>query len=169
MQATANLARPYAIDPGEGDSTDFLGHTFTFKAGAADTAGAFSVIEIVQRRGGEPPLHVHHREDEAFYLLDGEMTFHVGEKRLAATAGTFVFLPRDVAHTFTVDGDGEARVLQLSSPPGLEQFFREWGDRPLDVERMAEALARYGVEFVGPPPPSEGAALRHAASDGSQR
>lgn len=152
MTVTANPARPFAIHPGEGDRTEFLGHTFTFKAGATDTAGAFSVIEIVQRRGGEPPLHVHHREDEAFYLLEGEMTFHVGGERLPATAGSFVFLPRDVPHTFTVDGEGEASVLQLCSPPGLEEFFRDWGNRPLEAEAMAQALARYGVELVGPPP-----------------
>jgi quercetin dioxygenase-like cupin family protein len=156
MTATVNPARPYVVDPGKGERTEFLGHTFTFKAGAADTAGALSVIEIVQRRGGEPPLHVHHREDEAFYLLEGEMTFHVGDERLRATAGSFVFLPRDVPHSFTVDGDGEARVLQLCSPPGLEEFFRDWGDRPLDLEAMARALAPYGVEFVGPPPGSAG-------------
>ena len=152
MTRAADRARPYVVDPAGGDRTEFLGHTFMFKAGAADTAGAFSVIEIVQRRGGEPPLHVHHREDEAFYLLQGEMTFHVGDERLAASAGSFVFLPRDVPHSFTVDGDGEARVLQLCSPPGLEEFFRAWGDRPLDVEAMAQALAPYEAELVGPPP-----------------
>ena len=76
------------------------------------------------------------------------LTFHVGGQRLPAAAGSFVFLPRDVPHTFTV----EARVLQLASPPGLEAFFLDWGDRPLDVEAMAQALAPYGVEFVGPPP-----------------
>lgn len=156
MTVSANPAAPYVVDPGAGERTEFLGHTFTFKAGASDTGGAFSVIEIVQRRGGEPPLHVHHREDEAFYLLEGAMTFHVGDQRLAATAGSFVFLPRDVPHTFTVEGDGEARVLQLSSPPGLEDFFRQWGERPLDVEAMAQALAAYGVEFVGPPPGRSG-------------
>lgn len=95
---------------------------------------------------------MHHREDEAFYVLDGAMTFHVGEQRLAAPPGSFVFLPRDVPHTFTVDGDGEATVLQLCSPPGLEEFFRDWGERPLDVEAMARALAAYEVELVGPPP-----------------
>lgn len=148
MTVGTQPAGPFAIQPREGASTEFLGHSFSFKAGAGDTAGAFSVIEIVQRRGGEPPLHVHHREDEAFYVLEGEMTFHVGEQRLPAPAGSFVFLPREVPHGFTVDGEGEARVLQLCSPPGLEQFFREWGERPLEVEAMAQALARYGVEFV---------------------
>ncbi|MCA1701030.1 MAG: cupin domain-containing protein, partial [Actinobacteria bacterium] len=70
-------------------------------------------------------------------------------------AGWFVFLPREVPHSFTVDGDGEARVLHLSSPAGLEEFFRDWGERPLDAEAMARALAPYGVEFVGLPPRSK--------------
>ena len=152
MTLNRNPARPYVIPPGEGDRTEFLGHTFTFKAGASNTAGVFSVIEIVQRRGGEPPLHVHHCQDEAFWLLDGAMTFRIGKARFPATAGSFVFLPRGVPHSFTVDGNGEARVLQLSSPPGLEEFFREWAERPLDVEAMAQALAPYGVELLGPPP-----------------
>ena len=65
----------------------------------------------------------------------------MGDERLPATAGSFVFLPRDVPHSFTVDGDGEARVLALASPPGVEEFFRGWGDRPLDVEAMAQAFA----------------------------
>jgi mannose-6-phosphate isomerase-like protein (cupin superfamily) len=149
-------APPRVVAAGAGDTVEFLGHTFEFKAGAADTAGAFSVIEIVQRRGGEPPLHVHHREDEAFCVLSGQMTFHVGDERLVAGPGSFVFLPRGVPHTFTVDGDGEARVLQLAAPPGIERFFREWGDRPLDPAAMAAALEPYGVELLGPPPTASG-------------
>lgn len=155
MAIASPSPRPYCVPPEEGERTDFLGHTFVFKAGAEETGGAFSVIEIVQRRGGEPPLHVHHREDEAFYLLAGEMTFHVGGELLPARTGAFVFLPRAVPHSFTVDGDGVARVLQLASPPGIERFFREWGERPLDVEAMARALEPYGVELVGPPPSPE--------------
>ncbi|HEX7300895.1 MAG TPA: cupin domain-containing protein [Solirubrobacteraceae bacterium] len=143
---------PHVLGPGMGERVAFLGHDFLFKGTAATTGGAFSAIEIVQRRGGEPPRHVHHREDEAFYVLEGEMTFHVGDEVLPAPAGSFVFLPRDVPHTFTVNGDGVARVLQLCSPAGVERFFSEWSDRPLDVPAMATALDEYGVEIVGPPP-----------------
>jgi mannose-6-phosphate isomerase-like protein (cupin superfamily) len=145
-------AAPYALAPGAGESTPFLGHDFVFKATAQGTGGAFSVVEIGQRRDGEPPLHVHHREDEAFYVLEGEMTFYVGDERLHAPAGAFIFLPRGVPHSFTVDGTGVARVLQLCSPAGVERFFSEWGDRPLDVQALAAGLAPYGVEIVGPPP-----------------
>lgn len=152
MSATTRVPAPYLLDREAGDVVDFLGHRCWFTAAAATTGGAFSVLEIVQRRGGEPPMHVHRREDEAFYVLSGAMTFFLGDERLAARAGSFVFLPRDVPHSFTVDGDGEARVLQLLSPPGMEEFFRAWGSRPLDVDAMAAELAPYGVEIVGPPP-----------------
>lgn len=145
------MVTPFATAPGQGDRFVFLGHDFAELATGARTGGAFGLHEIVQRRGGEPPLHVHRREDEAFYLLEGRMTFFVGDRELAAEPGTLVFCPRGVPHSFTVDTD-EARLLQLCAPGGLEAFFSSWRERPFDPEAMAAAMAEYGVEIVGPPP-----------------
>jgi len=126
----------------------FLDHIFVFKATAETTTGSFSVIEADQHRGGEPPRHVHHREDEAFYVLEGEMTFQVGDETLPAPAGSFVFLPRDLPHSFKVGGNGDARVLHFCAPPGLERFFAEWGDRPFDRPAMGAMAEQFGVEFL---------------------
>lgn len=145
------MATAFARSGKEAPSFPFLGHDFAELATGAGTGGAVCVHEILQRAGGEPPMHVHHREDEVFYVLEGRMTFHVGGRTLPAPAGTLVFLPRGEPHGFTVD-TGEARVLQMCTPGGIDRFFAEWGDRPLDVPAMAAALSEHGVEITGPPP-----------------
>ena len=132
---------PRVLAPGEGTTYDFLGHTFTDKVTVADGC-QFCVQEIVQRPGGEPPLHIHHREDEAFYL-DG--------REVEVVPGSFVLAPRGVPHTFTVDSE-EARLLQVLGPTGTEAAFRDLAGQPLDPAALAAALAVYGVEIVGPPP-----------------
>jgi quercetin dioxygenase-like cupin family protein len=129
--------------------------------GADTTDGAYGLVESTIAPGASPPLHVHRREDEAFYVLEGEMTFrHDGEDHPAGP-GTFVFLPRDVPHTFVVEGGTPARVLTLISPSGGEGFFVEGGRTPEteglppagppDIERMQRAAAVYESEIVGPP------------------
>lgn len=109
----------------------------------------------------EPPLHIHHREDEAWYILDGRMTFYVGDEVLEATAGCFAFAPRGIPHTFTVDAE-PTRVLVLASPAGFERFALELG-QPAASDTPPPSLAmpapevlgpvaeRYGIEVVGPP------------------
>jgi mannose-6-phosphate isomerase-like protein (cupin superfamily) len=141
---------PRVLAPGEGVTYDFLGHTFCDKVTTAEGC-QFCVQEIVQRAGGEPPLHVHHREDEAFYVLAGRMTFHLGGRDVDVGPGSFVLAPRGVPHTFTVEGD-EARILQILGPNGTEAAFRELAGQAVDPAVMAAALAPYGVEIVGPPP-----------------
>jgi quercetin dioxygenase-like cupin family protein len=86
------------------------------KATAEATGGAYGLIESTIAPGASPPLHLHRREDEAFYVIEGEITFHYDGEDFAAGPGTFVFLPRDVPHTFVVEGDTPARVSTLISP-----------------------------------------------------
>ena len=129
---------------------------------ARDMEGRVAVLERVERRGEEPPLHLHHREDEIVYVLEGELTYYVDEETHNATAGTCVFLPRGCEHTFSVESD-EARLLVILVPAGLEGYFRDLGrptsgpdgpasaDGRVDAELLVTVAARYGVEVTGPP------------------
>ncbi|MEZ4571683.1 MAG: quercetin 2,3-dioxygenase [Thermomicrobiales bacterium] len=142
----------------------YSGYLLTFLATVEETGGAYSLVEEVGRRGisAEPPMHVHSRESEAFYLLEGRMTFWVGERRIEAGPGMLVSLPPGIPHRFALESD-EVRVLNLCAPAGFEGFFRELSvpapsmevpppsDEPLDVPRLVETAARYGVEILPPP------------------
>jgi quercetin dioxygenase-like cupin family protein len=149
------------IEPGEGQAIWFLRNRMTVKATADTTGGAFGLVESLIAPGFSPPLHVHHREDESFYILEGEVTLQCGEQRFRASAGAFVFLPRDVPHTFVVEGDRPARMLTLLTPGGGEGVFIEGGQRPErdglppatppDIAALKEVSARFGAEIVGPP------------------
>jgi quercetin dioxygenase-like cupin family protein len=153
---------PFALGPGEGTATWFLGTLMTLKATGATTGHAFGLIEQVLPAGFAPPLHVHHGEDEAFYILEGHLTFTCGEHTWEAPAGTFVFLPRDMVHGFRVAGDQPARLLQFNTPAGVEQMFVEAGEpareralppaAPPAVDKLLTLIGRYHVEIVGPPP-----------------
>jgi uncharacterized cupin superfamily protein len=119
------------------------------------------MVEAVAFSSTEPPLHIHHREDEAWYVIDGQMTFYVGEQVLVATSGDFVYAPMGIAHTFTVDVE-PTRVLVFASPAGFEHFAADLGT-PADSDELPRELTmpspevlgpiaeRYGIEIVGPP------------------
>lgn len=150
------------LKPGEGQAAWTLGGKFTVKLEKELAEGRISVIEVLAFRTAEPPLHIHTREDESWYVLEGHMTFHVGGEAHAAPAGTFVFAPMGLAHTFTVDVE-PTRVLLLASPAGFEHFALELGVPADGDEPPEEGLAvpppdiltpvaeRYGIQVVGPP------------------
>lgn len=138
-----------------------LGGRFTVKVRGQDAEGRFSLVEGLAFQTTEPPVHIHHREDEARYVLDGKMTFYVGEETLEATTGSFVFAPKGIPHTFTVDVE-PTRVLVFASPAGFEHFALELGepassdDPPAGLavpgpEVLGPVAERYGIEVVGPP------------------
>ena len=106
----AATAQPIALGRGEGEARWFLGALATIKSTAETTGGRVAVTENWAPRGHGSPLHVHHNEDEWFYVLSGELTFWVDGQVTRATEGSFVFGPRDVPHTFTVSSD-EAHFL----------------------------------------------------------
>ncbi len=150
----------YVLSADGGDALWFLDTRMTVKAGAAQTGGAFTVLEWAAPTGFGPPQHVHHVEDEAFYLLQGEMAVTCGDRSWTTGPGSFVFLPHGIAHAFIVS-DGPARGLQITSPAGFEQFIAHVG-RPAedaglptpsvpDVPLLVEAGQRYGHDIVGPP------------------
>jgi quercetin dioxygenase-like cupin family protein len=137
-------------------SQNFLGAPLTFLIDSADTGGAYSLMEATLRPGDEPPPHVHTAEDEAYYILDGSVTFSCGETISAAEPGSLVFLPRGLQHAFTVHAEA-ARALVIISPGGLDAAFRELShpegaaEAPLPGQ-VLETFARYGVQFPAPPP-----------------
>jgi mannose-6-phosphate isomerase-like protein (cupin superfamily) len=135
---------------------------YTVKIGAEQTEGRLSQLLCRDRRGGAPPLHIHHREDETFYVIAGEISFVVGDQRIEATSGDFVFAPKGVPHAFLVTSD-RAEYLASFSPAGAERFFAEVAPRVVsgepapspsapDPAEFARTAATYGIEIVGPPP-----------------
>lgn len=153
--------RPILVRPGDGPSVWSLGGRFTVKLDESGSAGRFSIVEALAFRATEPPLHIHHREDEAWFVLDGRMTFYVGDEELVATNGSFVLAPMGLAHTFTVDAE-PTRVLVFAAPAGFEHFALELGTAastdtpPLGLampgpDVLGPAAGRYGIEVIGPP------------------
>ena len=128
----------------------------------ADTDGRFALLETRERPGDEPPLHAHTREDEVVYVLEGRVTVSVGGERRDCLTGAAVLLPRGREHAFRVES-GEARLLVLLLPAGLEGLYREVGGATgtHDMEWLVTISARYGVEITGPNP------LAGSGGDGS--
>jgi mannose-6-phosphate isomerase-like protein (cupin superfamily) len=169
LDAEGAASRTFAHEPGEGEALWWFGLLATIKATKEQTGGLYSLVEILAPDGYGSVLHVHHQEDEGFYILEGELTFYVGDKTIKARPGSFLFGPKDVPHAFSVDS-GPARLLFVLSPAGFEGLIREMGEpaRSLTVppqpaqpeeppdeaemERLAALGARYGAEQLGPPP-----------------
>jgi mannose-6-phosphate isomerase-like protein (cupin superfamily) len=150
----------YVLGPGAGDTRWFLDTRMTVKAGGAQTGGALTVIEWSAPVGFGPPRHLHHTEDEIFFVLEGEMVVECGDQRWTAGPGDFAFLPHGVPHVFVVSR-GPVRGLQLTTPAGFETFVAEVGRLPEgpglpepsipDVPGLVEAGRRHGNDIVGPP------------------
>ena len=130
-------------------------------AGGAMTAGAavFGEARIPPRTSG-PSLHVHTREDEAAYVVEGVLTVTAGDETFEADAGTLVWLPREIPHTFANCSDAPVRVFGVTVPAGLEGMFAEQAEYfasltgPPDEAAVAAIGAKYGVSVVGPPLPA---------------
>ena len=132
----------------------------------ATTGGQISVWESVAAPNAGPPLHIHTREDELFYVLSGTFRFWCGEESFVGGPGTSMVLPRNVPHTFKNIGTTEGRVLAAAIPGGFENFFleveRTGAKAPADLRVIA---AKYGLTFVAPAPgaPAEPMRLPGAA------
>ena len=159
---TSTALDPIALARDEGEALWFLGTLATIKATSETTDGRVAVIEHLAPQGRDAPLHVHRREDEWFYVIEGEMTFWVGGRVIEAGAGSFVYGPRDVPHTFVVTSP-QARFLLVTEPAGFEGFMRALAEpartleipppagEPPDLERLVALAADYGIEILGPP------------------
>jgi quercetin dioxygenase-like cupin family protein len=155
--------RPYRVQSGEGVADVWwMTERLTVKASGAETGNAFAQFVTDGPRGTAPPLHIHHNEDEAFYILDGEVTVLVGDERIDLRAGDYCFAPRGIRHAWIVRSE-RARMLVTLSPAGLEEAFVSLGVPVAGAEQPAESVlpapdelirqfAGYGVDIIGPPP-----------------
>ena len=149
--------------PGEGETTSLFGDTYVVKAAGDDTGGALAVIEAgLAPRSGGTPLHVNTLEDENYYVVEGTLTFRLGDRTLEAPAGTLVHIPKGVVHTHWNATDAPVKLLGFPAPSGFETFFADLAELmasmppgPPDMSRMGEVYEKYGLRVVGPPPSSE--------------
>ena len=155
MNTTHSLIAAYARRSDQNSSVWYQGHLFTFLAESQDTEGQFTLLDIVMRQGLEPPPHTHAREDEAWYILDGEMIFITGDQQIHAKRGDFVFQPRGVLHGFTL-ATPQSHALALLTPAGLEVGFRALSEPAQSltlppVAQMLKVFGDLGVVFAPPP------------------
>lgn len=158
MQAHQAAAPGFGLEAEGGERLSWMGEPTLLKVTGEHTGGLYTVAEIVSTPDGLVPLHVHHREDEAFWVLEGEVTFSIGNDVVDAGPGSFVFGPRDVPHRYTVRTPS-ARMLMIFSPAGFEGFIRETSeptDQPatvapedIDFDLIMAAAERYGAEVLG--------------------
>jgi quercetin dioxygenase-like cupin family protein len=148
---------------GQGRTVAVVGDVYRFLATGAETGGKYATWEAVVPPGGGPPPHAHSREEESFYVLEGEITITVNGERVMATAGTFANMPVGSLHSFKNESDRTARMLISVAPAGLEQMFFEVGV-PLaegattalpptkdEIEKLLAVAPRYGIEITPPP------------------
>ena len=136
------------------------GDLYRFLVTGAETGGAYFAMEAYVPPGGGPPPHVHTREDETFYVLEGTCEFLLGDRRITAGPGDFVSVPRGEVHCFRNSSDTVTRLILTFTPAGMEHFFAETLERAAGLDapvpdnvdevaaRYAEAAPRYGMEFL---------------------
>jgi quercetin dioxygenase-like cupin family protein len=155
---------PFIVSPGEGTPIWYRGTLMTVKAGAETTGGVLTVIEHALPAGFAAPPHIHHAEDEPWYVLEGHVRFFCEDQVLEAEPGAFIFLPRDVEHSFRVDASSPARLLLIGVPAGIERYFTAAGEPaaerklppppgPPDMERLRPLARTHGIELLGGPTP----------------
>jgi quercetin dioxygenase-like cupin family protein len=156
----ANKVLPKMNSPELKNSYWYIGHLMSILISAHDTNGSFSLMHGFEIKGLEPPPHIHTKEDESFYIMNGEINYTVGKEVLNAKSGDWVFLPRNIQHSFQVLTD-QAEVLIHLSPGGFEDYFIEMSEPakelvipprpqgPPDVKKIVATASKYGIIFPG--------------------
>ena len=147
---------------GEGCTVAVVGDVYRFLATGEDTNGKYALWEAIVPPGGGPPPHVHSREEEGFYVLEGEITLLIGDQRLIASAGMFANMPVGTPHSFKNESSRPAKMLISVAPAGLEKMFFEFGV-PLpdgstaalpptreEIEKLLAIAPKYGIEVKLP-------------------
>jgi quercetin dioxygenase-like cupin family protein len=153
---------PIINAPPQGRTIAVVGDVYRFLATGDDTNGKYALFEALVGPGGGPPPHVHSREEEGFYVLEGEITFTINGERIVATAGMFANMPVGTPHSFRNESDKPAKTLIWVTPAGLEKMFFEVGV-PLpkgattalpptkeEVEKLLAVPPKYGIEIKLP-------------------
>jgi quercetin dioxygenase-like cupin family protein len=153
--AQSATLRPYVRSAEPDNSFWYINQLMSALAEGEDTGGRLTVYEILFPPDSGPPLHVHERDDEAFYVIEGSLSVRVGDEEFEAPAGSFTFQPRGIPHAFRSSSEG-ARALLLVVPSGLEGFFRA-------LSRPAEAMTL--PPPAGPPSPEQMAAMEAALAE----
>jgi quercetin dioxygenase-like cupin family protein len=147
------------LHAGEGKRIAVMGDMYTFLAEGEDTSKSYAIWEAVVPPGGGPPSHVQSREDEGFYVLEGEMTFVADSRKVVGRKGSFLNIPRGVVHTFKNEGQADARMLIMVAPAGMEKMFEEMGTvvtdpttepsppTPKEMEKAGAVAPKYGIEI----------------------
>jgi quercetin dioxygenase-like cupin family protein len=159
-----NVTRAVIKQPSEGRAIAVVGDVYRFLATGEDTNGKYALWEAIVPPGGGPPPHVHSREEEGFYILEGEITFTIGKNRLVAGAGMFANMPVGTPHSFKNESSKAAKMLISVAPAGVEQMFFEVGvpvpsgattaapPTKEEIEKLLAAAPRYGIEIQLPGP-----------------
>ena len=147
--------RPKVVHAGDGMRLNVQGIVFSYKAVGEDTEGRYALTEGIVPPHHGAPEHIHHREDEAFYILEGEFEIECGGKIFRASPGTFALLPKGLPHRFQNLADRPGKVLCVQSPSGIEEFFEHMSllaeAGPPDPNKMKELADKYEIEFLLPP------------------
>ncbi|MEE8600773.1 cupin domain-containing protein [Euzebya tangerina] len=151
------MQTPTLHGPGEGEHFNFLGNRNIVRAGGKETDGGMTVIEFTGAAGFGPPPHIHRREDEMFYVLEGTAEFWCDGTSATYEAGGFAFLPKGLPHRFECGAEG-ARILQITTPAQFEDMVADYGHRigadeevapeAPDVPRLIEVCARYDIDLL---------------------
>ncbi len=150
-------SKAVTLQSGEGKSLWVLGDLYTIKLAGDETGGSFAMLEARVQPQNEPPPHVHLREDETFYILEGEFTFLHGDHKFTAISGSVVHIPKGTLHTFKNVGTSWGRFVVVITPAGFEELFEQIGEPVTDqsspppfnlevVERLLELAPKYYLE-----------------------
>src|SRR5215831_675453 len=152
------------VGPGEGEAFSAVGDVYRVLASGRQTADVYALSEVRVSPNNGPPPHIHSREDESFFVLEGEVEFQVGDEKITGRPGTFIQAPRGIAHSFKNNTQLPARILVFVTPAGFENFVNEFArpvasfDSPAipatkdEVDKLLAAAPKYGLQIL---PPSE--------------
>jgi quercetin dioxygenase-like cupin family protein len=156
-------AKSIHTGPGEGAAYSGVGDVYRVLVNGEQTGGVYTLAEVRVSPDNGPPPHIHHREDEGFFILEGEVTFQLGDHTVQCTAGSFIQGPRGIPHAFTNTAKTPARLLVCVTPPGFENFRKEFATplpsfaspaqpvTPRDIEKLPAVAPRFGPGILPPP------------------